>query len=143
MKLCVRFLPCLPFASLFCPHILRIAPHPVFLSIIGKSHLHIGPGVRPGIFTPQHSGFAAVPAGIAVKCKCNGVKQSGLPRAGVTRNKIKPPVSQRGHIQGNLTCIWSKCGYYQFCRPHLLPSHISSISFPAKSACCPVMGWLF
>ncbi len=74
--------------------IVDAAENPVFCSAVGKREVHIGGGVFARIFTGKVLSAAVAAAGRAVKGIDDGVEQGGLPRAGVSGDKVQSAVSQ-------------------------------------------------
>ena len=121
-------LPGHPLAAALGAHVLRVPPHGVLPAAVGEFQLHLRGGFRVGVLGAEHARLPAAAAGLAEQGKADGVKNGGLPRAGVTGDEIQTALPQLFKIQFHRSRVGAKGGDGQFQRSHASPSQIRSIS---------------
>ena len=80
----------------------------ILFSPMGKGQLHLCGGIRRRIFGTEHGGLPVFPAGISVEGKCNGIKNGGFARPGISSYQIQPALSQTLHGKLHSSRIGSK-----------------------------------
>ena len=125
--------------------VLRVAAHHVAHAVHLKFQLHKGGGLVIRVLAAQHGALPDAAAGMIVQRVGDGVKNSGLARAGVAGNEIQSAFAQLFKVERSLGGIGAKGRKGQSQRSHRVsPSfQISSISAWQNAVCSAVRGWLF
>ena len=122
--------------------VLRVAAHHVAHAVHLKFQLHKGGGLVIRVLAAQHGALPDAAAGMIVQRIGDGVKNSGLARAGVAGNEIQPAFAQLFKVERSFGGIGAKGRKGQSQRSHRVsPSfQISSISSWQNAVCSAVRG---